>query len=189
MKALINFFSQGLRACDSIVDSMLVGLATLMTKPVTMQYPDVKANLPQGTRMQLHNIIDNCGGCQKCVRACPIDCITVETVKGEKGEDLGTTGDGKPRKLWVTRFDIDMAKCCCCNLCVYACPTNCLEMTDKYETSVTERTDLIYHFANLPQEKVAELKARAGKKKDKKGKKAKAAKELAQPKNEPKEGK
>ena len=30
-------------------------------------------------------------------------------------------------------FDIDMAKCCYCNLCTYPCPTECIYMTPSFE--------------------------------------------------------
>jgi NADH-quinone oxidoreductase subunit I len=39
-------------------------------------------------------------------------------------EDLGKTSQGKKKALWVTPFDIDFAKCCYCQLCVFPCPTS-----------------------------------------------------------------
>lgn len=60
--------------------------------------------------------------------------------------------------LWVTKFDIDFAKCCYCQLCVFPCPTDCIYMTDVYEFSEYDRDSLIYNFATLTPEETAEKK-------------------------------
>jgi NADH-quinone oxidoreductase subunit I len=81
--------------------------------------------------------------------ACPVDCITIETVKSTPDIDLGLTSVGTKKRLYVPVFDIDIAKCCYCGLCVYPCPTECIKMTDVYEFSEFERENLIYRFATM----------------------------------------
>ena len=54
---------------------------------------------------------------------------------------------GTKKRLKVLRFDIDMSLCCYCGLCTYPCPTECLIMTPNYESSVYDRTDLLYKYA------------------------------------------
>ena len=114
-------------------------------------------------RSRLHVDMDDCIGCLKCERACPVDCIKIETEKApERGTDIkeikhrGITSNGTKKALVVTRFDIDMTECCYCNLCTYPCPEECIFMTggpngDKhpidYEFSEPDRNDLIYRFA------------------------------------------
>lgn len=44
-----------------------------------------------GFRGRLHNRIADCIGCMSCSRACPSSCITVETERAGRGEDLGET--------------------------------------------------------------------------------------------------
>ena len=93
--------------------------------------------------------MDDCVGCDQCARACPVNCIEIETAKGLPAEDLGKTSNGKKKALWVTKFNIDFAKCCYCQLCVFPCPTECIYMTDVYEFSEFSRNDLIYDFVTL----------------------------------------
>jgi len=44
-----------------------------------------------GFRGRLHNRIEDCIGCMSCARACPVSCITVETERAGRGEELGET--------------------------------------------------------------------------------------------------
>jgi NADH-quinone oxidoreductase subunit I len=92
--------------------------------------------------------------------ACPVDCITIETIKSTPDVDLGLTSVGTKKRLYVSRFDIDIAKCCYCGLCVPPCPTECIKMTDVYEFSEYERANLIYNFAVMTP---AEISAARGK--------------------------
>jgi len=141
---------------------------------VTLQYPEERWPRPERDigfdhnkynviRSRLHVDIDDCIGCLKCERACPVDCIKINTVKvPNRGEDIpnirhkGITSFGTRKAMVVTRFDIDMTECCYCNLCVYPCPEECIYMTGgpnaekhdiDYEFSEYDRNDLIYRFA------------------------------------------
>jgi NADH-quinone oxidoreductase subunit I len=102
--------------------------------------------------------MDDCIGCDQCARACPVNCIEIETVKSLPAEDLGKTSNDKKKALWVTKFDIDIAKCCYCSLCVYPCPTECIYMTDVYEFAEFERSNLVYSFATLTNAEAEEKK-------------------------------
>jgi len=160
MTELISKLKRSAEAAYSLFDAMAIGLATMIHPPVTVEYPDRQQELPPRSRMQLHNKIDDCIGCLKCAVICPVDCIDIETIKASKEEDLGQTSTGNPKRLWLTRFDIDMFKCCYCNLCTYVCPTECLEMTPKFEKATYDRRDGLYRFGVLEPEKIAELKER-----------------------------
>lgn len=147
--------------------TVLVGMREtfvhLFQPSVTLQYPAEKWELPVGARAILFNNIDDCIGCDKCARACPVDCIAIETVKAGADEDLGETSTGNKKRLHVVRFDIDMAQCCYCGLCTYPCPTECLVMTPEYENSVFSRDNLIYHFSKYSAADVTQIKERAKK--------------------------
>ena len=82
-------------------------------------------------------------------------------MKSVPTDDLGTTSTGQKKRLWVTRFDIDIAKCCYCGLCVPPCPTECIYMTEVYEFSEFDRNNLLYNFSALTSGDVAAVKARA----------------------------
>lgn len=142
----------------TVLVGMKVTFKHLFTPAVTIQYPDVKVTLPERVRNRLYVNMDDCIGCDQCSRACPVSCIEIETVKSIPGEDLGITSNGKKKALWVTKFDIDIAKCCYCQLCVFPCPTECIYMTNVYEFAEFERSNLLYKFATLTDEEAAEKK-------------------------------
>lgn len=139
----------------TVLVGMKITLKHLFMPSVTIQYPEVKVQLPDRARNRLYVNIDDCIGCDQCARACPVSCISIETVKGMPTEDLGKTSNGKKKALWVTQFNIDIAKCCFCSLCTYPCPTECIKMTDVYEFSEYERANLLYKFSNMTEEEVA----------------------------------
>ena len=67
-----------------------------------------------------------CVGCTFCARTCPDNCITVER-------------DDTPGARRVTRYDLDLTKCCFCGLCAEQCPTDALTHTGAYEMSFYHR--------------------------------------------------
>lgn len=144
----------------TVLVGMKVTLRHLFTPAVTIQYPDVKVKLPERARNRLYVNMDDCIGCDQCAMACPVDCITIETLKSTPDVDLGLTSVGTKKRLYVTRFDIDIAKCCYCGLCVPPCPTECIKMTDVYEFSEYERGNLIYRFATMTPEEIDAAKAK-----------------------------
>lgn len=178
-----KYFSEIFHAVWTVLVGMKVTLLHLFTPAVTIQYPDVKLKLPERARNRLYVNMDDCIGCFQCDMACPVDCIKIETVKSLPTEDLGMTSTGQKKRLWVTQFDIDIAKCCYCALCVYPCPTECIKMTDVYEFSEYERQNLIYNYATVTAAEAMEVKARgAAFEKEQAAKKAAAAAAAAQAK-------
>lgn len=67
-----------------------------------------------------------CVGCTFCARTCPDYAITVERI-----DDPGHRS--------VTRYDLDLSKCCFCGLCAEQCPTGALRHTGQYELSFYHR--------------------------------------------------
>jgi len=150
----------------------------------TLQYPREAIPTPVNARYRLYNDIEDCIGCGQCERACPIGCIAIETIK-VLPEDLavcGKTSGGQQKKFWVPVFDIDVAKCMTCGICVSVCPTECLVHTPVSDFSEFDRQNMIYHFGNLSRleaeakrRKVAEQQAQAAR--EKQAAAAKAAEE------------
>ncbi len=131
----------------TIARSMWVAWRHLFTPAVTLQYPTEKWAMPARSRGRLFNKIEDCIGCGQCARACPTDCITIETEKRGKDEPPIFASDGTAIKLRTYVFDIDMTLCCYCSLCTFPCPTHCLVMTPAYEYSVYDKEEHVYHFA------------------------------------------
>lgn len=169
---------------STIFIGMKITFKHMFIPSVTIQYPEVKLQLPERVRNRLYVNMDDCIGCDQCARACPVNCIEIETVKSIPGEDLGKTSNGKKKALWVTKFDIDIAKCCYCQLCVFPCPTECIYMTDVYEFSEYKRENLVYDYKTLTNEEVIEKKKNFAEMEAKK--EAEKAAKLNQPKTEPK---
>ncbi len=164
----------------TVLIGMKVTFKHLFVPAVTIQYPDVRPDLPERERNRLYVNMDDCIGCDQCARACPVNCIQIETVKSLPAEDLGKTSNGKKKALWVTKFDIDIAKCCFCQLCVFPCPTECIYMTDVYEFSEYDRNKLVYDFVTLTSQEIEEKKENFAKMEaEKAAQKAKAAAEKA----------
>ena len=121
---------------------------------VTIQYPQETIPIPDNGRYRLHNEIDDCIVCDKCVKICPVDCIEIEPIKAI--EEVGRASDGSPIRLYAAKFDIDMAKCCYCGLCTTVCPTECLTMTKTFDYSEVDIRDMVYNFGNLTADEAQE---------------------------------
>ncbi|MEK7748458.1 MAG: NADH-quinone oxidoreductase subunit I [Bacteroidota bacterium] len=158
MTEIQTYFNNIWLAVYTAMVGMRLTFLHLFTPAVTIQYPDVRLKLPERARNRLYVNIDDCIGCDQCSMACPVNCITIDTIKGTPDQDLGTTSTGNKKRLHVPVFDIDIAKCCYCGLCVYPCPTECIVMTDVYEFSEFDRKNLIYNYSSMTQAEVVTAK-------------------------------
>jgi NADH-quinone oxidoreductase subunit I len=123
----------------------------------TIQYPKQQLPVPEVGRYQLDVEMDDCIVCDLCAKVCPVDCITIESIKAT--EAIGQTSDGTTKRLYAAQFDIDMAKCMYCGLCTIVCPTECIVMTNQYDKTVFELSDLVYQFSDMTPEDAAEKRA------------------------------
>lgn len=123
---------------------------------VTVQFPHEQLPIPQNGRYQLHNEIDDCIVCDKCVKVCPVNCITIEPIRA--AEEFGKTSDGSPKKIYAAKFDIDMGKCCFCGLCTTVCPTECLTMTPTFDFSSFSMDTHYFKFGNMSEAEIEKRK-------------------------------
>ncbi|HRG78565.1 MAG TPA: NADH-quinone oxidoreductase subunit I [Cyclobacteriaceae bacterium] len=113
----------------------------------TVQYPFETIPVPDNGRYKLHNEIEDCIVCDKCVKICPVNCITIEPIRS--AEEFAKTSDGTPKRIYAAKFDIDMGKCCFCGLCTTVCPTECLTMTKEYDFATFDITEHNFGFGNM----------------------------------------
>tara|TARA_Y100000590_G_scaffold427896_1_gene538600 strand:+ start:613 stop:2034 length:1422 start_codon:yes stop_codon:yes gene_type:complete len=168
------------------VKSMMSGMSLTMQHlrnkkdlVATLQYPSEKWPQPERNigfdhkdynviRSRLHVDIDDCIGCLQCERACPVDCIKIDTIKPPKDSDFdcGKTSHDTQKKMIVPRFSIDMSECMYCNLCVYPCPEECIYMVGgpnepkhdiDYEYSKYVKHDLVFEFSNVTDEQIVDI--------------------------------
>lgn len=140
----------------TVLVGMRLTLIHLFKRNVTVQYPDERYPIPDNARNRIYVDMDLCDACNRCARACPVDCITVEGIRAIPGEAKLSNGD--KRNQWVANYQIDFAKCCFCGLCIEPCPSNANTMTVEFEYSTENRDDLIYTFSKMTPEEIKEKK-------------------------------
>ncbi len=115
---------------------------------ITLQYPEERWEPSERFRGFLYNDIKKCTSCTMCVRVCPVDCISLEAVRGAD------------KKMVLASYDINIGRCMYCGLCVEVCPPKSLVHTEGYEMATVSRGELILHFVH---EDAEEVKARVAK--------------------------
>jgi len=130
-----------------IIGEILRGLSTTLhmaaTKPVTIQYPEVKRPVRPRFKgrhhlMRYDNGMEKCIGCSLCSAACPADAIFVEAAENTDEERYS------PGERYARVYEINMLRCIFCGYCEDACPTEAIVLGDNYELSFTDRRASIY---------------------------------------------
>ncbi|MFH1018401.1 MAG: NADH-quinone oxidoreductase subunit I [Pseudomonadota bacterium] len=149
MSALGTWFREIVSAVVTTAKGMTVTFVHLFRRPITTEYPEVnvEARLPERYRGILQVDMDICISCHVCEADCPIDCILIEDVRGEKiSVHSKITGKPTPKTRFPLRFDIDIAKCMYCGLCTENCPTGAIHHTRRFEGSVLSVANLNYSY-------------------------------------------
>jgi NADH-quinone oxidoreductase subunit I len=135
-------------ATSTIARGMYVTLWTFVQsfrrKPFTQHFEYPEKPVPVRPRYRGFHRFDltTCIGCDKCARACPVDCIYIDKEKAPP-----------PAKGFVvTGFKIDYTKCMFCALCVDPCPVDCIFMGSNYDLSTFGRDGCVVDYAKLPLE-------------------------------------
>jgi NADH-quinone oxidoreductase subunit I len=151
-----SWFADVILAIKTVAQGMYVTLwyflQTFRRRTFTerFEYPELPVPVKPRYRGFHRFDLTTCIGCDKCARACPVDCIYIEKETGPDGKVV----KAKPpfKGLVVRGFKIDYSKCMFCALCVDPCPVDCIFMGSTYDQSTFSRDGCIVDFAKLPLE-------------------------------------
>ena len=107
-------------------------LKNLFSRPVTVRYPFVKADIPETNRGRVVWNMQKCIWCRLCEKNCPTRAITT---------------DKEHRTQTIVR-----ARCMACRNCVDICPTNTITMEPGYSEAVYLREKHVYALELEPFE-------------------------------------
>jgi formate hydrogenlyase subunit 6/NADH:ubiquinone oxidoreductase subunit I len=96
-----------------------------MRKNATISYPAVKVEMPDRFRGRIIFHARRCIGCKLCMRDCPSEAITINTI-------------GEKRYEAIIRSD----RCVFCGQCVDSCNKDALESSKDYELAAFDRGSL-----------------------------------------------
>jgi formate hydrogenlyase subunit 6/NADH:ubiquinone oxidoreductase subunit I len=131
-------------AAVSIFEGMAVTLSWMARRPTTIQYPDraerpVIETIPERYRGIIEVDVTRCIADLACMRACPIDVISIEIGKAE---------DGTTRV--IKRFSVDASKCMHCGLCTEVCPTDAIRHSKGFEVCARDSRNLVMKYVDEP---------------------------------------
>lgn len=163
-----GYFGNIADTVTSTAKGMALTLRYLFRKKVTVHYPDVKPQLDERYRGIHYLEQELCINCDKCAKACPVDCIEMEA-------------DRHGKELEWKKFQLDYQKCMFCELCVYPCPKDCIHMGTEYSMVSEDRSDFVLDllsYTGLTEEQKVRVEAAEKAKAEKLA--AKQAKEAAE---------
>lgn len=139
---MANQFTRAYKYIIALIQGHLTVFKHLFKLPVTLEYPEKKAELNDKFR-GVHKLdTDKCTACGTCQRVCP-SFGTIEIVK-EKNEE---------EKFYSKEYSIDLNKCIFCGNCVQYCPFDAIKMTKGYELANEQKSALKLDIETLKKNK------------------------------------
>ena len=130
-----------------LLKGLAITMRHLLSRSVTVQYPDVKPELPARTRGVIALKEETCTVCMLCARECPDWCIYID---GHKEERAPAQEGKRAKKVNVLdRFAIDYALCMYCGICVEVCPYDALFWSPEFEYAEHDVTGLTHELEKL----------------------------------------
>ena len=142
------------------LQGMKITTRYIFTSRVTRKYPEAYTPiLPESERNRMKVDMTKCSGCQLCAKNCLTKSISIETLKTVPTDtNVPLDEKGKPKKLLVTKFDIDFGTCCFCALCEESCNFGAIHRTADFDYSDYYRKNLNCSFSDFTAEQIEEKK-------------------------------
>jgi NADH-quinone oxidoreductase subunit I len=132
---------------------LVKGLATTakaLVRPThTVEYPDVRPELPPRSRGVIALVEENCTVCMLCARECPDWCIYIDSHK--ETVPAPPTGGRERQRNVLDRFAIDYSLCMYCGICIEVCPFDALFWSPSFEYAELDIRDLLHERERLGQ--------------------------------------
>jgi NADH-quinone oxidoreductase subunit I len=146
MSELTRYLGRIASGAASLVSGMGVTIRYMFKPVVTVRYPRLRLDIPQGFRGPVELLTNpetgahNCSSCGTCARICPSGVITVQGGKKKPAAE-GTEAAKAPEDLFAITdaFIIDFSRCSLCGLCVESCPRKALAFSHMYEQCGSSR--------------------------------------------------
>lgn len=134
--ALRAYLREIVQSYFSTLKGFHITAKVFFSRPYTIQYPEQSTRVPEQFR-GLHEFdVVKCTACELCIKACPVDCIALESI-------------GKGKKARLQRYAIDYSKCMFCHLCCEACPTDAIRMGARWNLARYERAECGIEFSTV----------------------------------------
>ena len=132
------------------IKSLATTMRIAFRSKVTVEYPTERPVL--APRFMAHPVLTwdeevhepYCTGCLICMRICPTDVITVSMKDNPK-----FAAEESTRRKIVDDFELNIADCIMCGLCVDYCNFDAIVMSDNFELSKQSRTQLVQGLDQL----------------------------------------
>jgi len=131
-----------------IIGGLKTTLRHMLRKPVTLEYPEQRPEIPAGYRGVPTLVYDpngreKCVSCQLCEFVCPPKAIRI--TPGEiPSDDPHAHVEKRPEE-----FEIDMLRCIYCGLCQEVCPEEAIWLQNQFSMSGYTREEMVNNKQKL----------------------------------------
>lgn len=146
-----------LRGVGALLKGMATTLRLFFSKPITVQYPEQRRDLPRRFRgrhrlTRHENGLERCIGCSLCAAACPADAIIVEASENDPAHPVS------PGERYASRYEIDLYRCIFCGECEAACPVDAIVLTPTIIPADYSRRSFVVNKEDLLEDEPGDAK-------------------------------